>query len=186
MTSEDIQVDQLILRMEDESAVLKAAPVINSIMEKNHDRLEYAIMIPLKLIQAKAAQQRIWDMIFLVIASISLIVGGIGIMNIMLASVTERTREIGVRRALGAKKGDIIIQFLFEAMTMTTIGGLIGVIIGYFLPPMLADTFDITPIVSVPMLIGPFFMAVAVGIISGLYPAKRAAALDPIEALRHE
>ena len=94
--------------------------------------------------------------------------------------------DLGHRRALGAKKSDIIIQFLFEAMTMTTIGGLIGVIIGYFLPPMLADTFDITPIVSVPMLIGPFFMAIAVGIISGLYPAKRAAALDPIEALPHE
>ncbi len=186
MTSEDVEVDQVILRMADEKAVMEAGPVIRSIMEKNHDKLEYAIMIPLKLIQAKAAQQRIWDMIFLVIASISLIVGGIGIMNIMLASVTERTREIGVRRALGAKKSDIIIQFLFEAMAMTTIGGLIGVTIGYFLPPMLEDTFDITPITSVPMLIGPFLMAVAVGIISGLYPARRAAALDPIEALRHE
>jgi putative ABC transport system permease protein len=186
MTSEDIQVDQLILRMEDESAVMTAAPIIRSIMEKNHDKLEYAIMIPLTLIQAKAAQQRIWDMIFLVIASISLIVGGIGIMNIMLASVTERTREIGVRRALGAKKRDIVVQFLFEAMTMTTLGGLIGVIIGYFVPPLLKDVVNVTPIVSVPMLIGPFFMAVAVGIISGLYPARRAAALDPIEALRHE
>ncbi|MDP6046802.1 MAG: FtsX-like permease family protein, partial [Phycisphaerae bacterium] len=186
MTAEDVEVDQLILRMKDEAAVMAAGEVVRSIMEKNHDKLEYAIMIPLKLIQAKAAQQRIWDMIFLVIASISLIVGGIGIMNIMLASVTERTREIGVRRALGAKKSDIIIQFLFEAMAMTTIGGLIGVTIGYFLPPMLEDTFDITPITSVPMLIGPFLMAVAVGIISGLYPARRAAALDPIEALRHE
>ncbi|MBT3198422.1 MAG: FtsX-like permease family protein [Phycisphaerales bacterium] len=186
MTSEDVQVDQLILKMKDESTVLTGAPVVRSIMEKNHDKLEYAIMIPLKLIQAKAAQQRIWDMIFFAIASISLIVGGIGIMNIMLASVTERTREIGVRRALGAKKRDIIIQFLFEAMTMTTLGGLIGVIIGYFVPPLLKDVVNVTPIVSVPMLIGPFLMAVAVGVISGLYPARRAAALDPIEALRHE
>ncbi len=186
MIAEDIDVNQLILRMKDESAVLAAAPIIRSIMEKNHDKLEYAIMIPLKLIQAKAEQQKIWDMIFFAIASISLIVGGIGIMNIMLASVTERTQEIGVRRALGAKKSDIIIQFLIESMTMTTLGGLIGVIIGYFIPPLLKDIVDVSPIVSVPMLIGPFLMAVGVGVLSGLYPARRAAALDPIEALRHE
>ena len=186
LTSEDVQVDQLILQMEDESAVLVASDIIRSIMEKNHDKLEYAIMIPLKLIQAKAAQQKIWDMIFFAIASISLIVGGIGIMNIMLASVTERTREIGVRRAMGAKKIEIVIQFLIEAMMMTTLGGLIGVVLGYFVPPLLKDIVDVTPIVSVPMLIGPLLMAIAVGVVSGLYPARRAASLDPIEALRHE
>lgn len=186
MTSEDVQVDQLILQMEDESAVVKASPVIRSIMEKNHDKLEYAIMIPLKLIQAKAEQQKIWDMIFFAIASISLVVGGIGIMNIMLASVTERTREIGIRRALGAKKIEIVIQFLVEAMLMTTLGGLVGVTIGYFVPPLLKDIVDVTPIVSVSMLIGPLLMAVGVGVVSGLYPARRAASLDPIEALRHE
>jgi putative ABC transport system permease protein len=186
MTSEDVQVDQLILQMEDESAVLAASGVIRSIMEKNHDKLEYAIMIPLKLIQAKAEQQKIWDMIFIAIASISLIVGGIGIMNIMLASVTERTREIGVRRAMGAKKIEIVMQFLIEAMLMTTLGGLVGVILGYFIPPLLKDIVDVTPIVSVPMLIGPLLMAVGVGVVSGLYPARRAASLDPIEALRHE
>ena len=107
-------------------------------------------------------------------------------MNIMLASVTERTREIGIRRAMGAKKIEIVIQFLIEAMLMTTLGGLIGVIIGYFVPPLLKDVVDVTPIVSVSMLIGPLLMAVAVGVISGLYPARRAASLDPIEALRHE
>ena len=186
MISDDVEIDQLILRMKDEAAVLKASPIITAIMEKKHDKLEYAILIPLQLIMAKAEQQKLWDMIFVAIASISLIVGGIGIMNIMLASVTERTREIGVRRALGAKKRDIIIQFLFEAMTMTTLGGLIGITIGYFTPPLLEDTVEVTPIVSIPMLFGPFLMAVVVGIISGLYPAMRAAALDPIEALRHE
>ena len=186
MTSEDVEVDQLILQMADEGAVLAASEVIRSIMEKNHDKLEYAIMIPLKLIQAKAAQQQIWDMIFIAIASISLIVGGIGIMNIMLASVTERTREIGVRRAMGAKKREIVMQFLIEAMLMTALGGLIGVVLGYFVPPLLKDIVDVTPIVSVPMLIGPLLMAVGVGVVSGLYPARRAASLDPIEALRHE
>ncbi len=186
MTSEDIEIDQLILQMEDEGAVITASGIIRSIMEKNHDKLEYAIMVPLKLIQAKAEQQKIWDMIFIAIASISLIVGGIGIMNIMLASVTERTREIGVRRALGAKKIEIIIQFLIEAMLMTSLGGLIGVVLGYFIPPLLKDIVDVKPIVSVPMLIGPLLMAVAVGVVSGLYPARRAASLDPIEALRHE
>ena len=155
-------------------------------MEKNHAKPEYAIMIPLKLIEAKAAQQKIWNMVFFAIASISLIVGGIGIMNIMLESVTERTREIGVRRALGAKKSEIVIQFLVEAMMMTMLGGLIGVIIGYFVPPMLKDIVEVMPIVSVPMLIGPFLMAIGVGVLSGLYPARRAASLDPIDALRHE
>jgi putative ABC transport system permease protein len=186
MTSEDVEVHQLILQMEDEAAVIVAADIIRSIMEKNHDQLEYAIMVPLKLIQAKAEQQKIWDMIFIAIASISLIVGGIGIMNIMLASVTERTREIGVRRALGAKKIEIVVQFLIEAMLMTTLGGLIGVILGFYIPPLLEDIVDVKPIVSVPMLIGPLLMAVGVGMISGLYPARRAASLDPIEALRHE
>ena len=186
MTSEDIEVDQLILQMEDENAVIQASSIIRSIMEKNHDKMEYAVIIPLKLIQAKAEQQKLWDMIFVAIASISLIVGGIGIMNIMLATVTERTREIGVRRAMGAKKREIVIQFLIEAMTMTTLGGLIGVTLGYFIPPLLKDIVNVTPIVSIPMLIGPFLMAVGVGVVSGLYPAKRAASLDPIEALRHE
>jgi len=134
MISEDVEVDRSILRMADESAVLAASPIIRSIMEKNHDKLEYAIVIPLKLIQAMAEQQKIWDMIFIAIASISLVVGGIGIMNIMLASVTERTREIGIRRVLGAKKREIVIQFLIEAMLMTTLGGLIGVIMGHFIP----------------------------------------------------
>ena len=107
-------------------------------------------------------------------------------MNIMLASVTERTKEIGVRRAIGAKKRAIVTQFLLEAVTMTMVGGLVGVALGYLTPPYVGEYLNIAPIISVSMLIIPFLMAIGVGVVSGLYPAIRAAGLDPIEALRHE
>jgi putative ABC transport system permease protein len=123
---------------------------------------------------------------FLTIASVSLLVGGIGIMNIMLASVTERTREIGIRRALGAKRADIVAQFLIEAVSLTTIGGLLGILIGLIVPWAVEKMLSFTTIISASTLILPFAMAVLVGLVSGLYPALRAARLDPIVALRHE
>ncbi len=184
--SEKVEVNQLIIRMKDEQAVINAAPIARRIIDKQQPKNDCAIKIPKELIEKKAAQRKLWDLLSFVIASVSLVVGGIGIMNIMLASVTERTKEIGVRRAIGAKKRDIIIQFLLEAITMTTLGGLIGVALGYFTPPYVGDYLNIVPIISMSMLILPFFMAIGVGIISGLYPAIRAAGLDPIEALRHE
>jgi putative ABC transport system permease protein len=107
-------------------------------------------------------------------------------MNIMLASVTERTREIGIRRALGAKRRDITVQFLVEAVTLTTFGGLLGIAVGVLVPWAVETLLRFTTIVSASTLIVPFVMAVAVGLASGLYPALRAAKLDPIEALRHE
>ncbi len=184
--SEKVEVSQLIIRMKDEQAVIDAAPIARRIIDKQHPKRDCAIKIPMELIEKRAAQRRLWDLLSFVIASVSLVVGGIGIMNIMLASVTERTKEIGVRRAIGAKKRDIITQFLIEAVTMTTAGGVIGVALGYFTPPYVGRYLNIVPIVSVTMLILPFFMAIGVGLISGLYPAIRAAGLDPIEALRHE
>jgi putative ABC transport system permease protein len=121
------------------------------------------------------------------IASVSLIVGGIGIMNIMLAAVTERTREIGIRRALGAKRADITIQFLTEAVTLTTVGGLIGIAIGGLAVPYAVKWLvNIQAVVTGWSLVLPFLMAVLVGLASGVYPAMRAAQLDPIVALRHE
>jgi putative ABC transport system permease protein len=124
--------------------------------------------------------------VFVVIAAVSLVVGGIGIMNIMLASVTERTREIGVRRALGAKKRDITLQFLVEAIALTTVGGALGIAVGLAVPWIIENSLGFKTIVSAKTLLLPFLTAVGSGLVSGLYPAMRAAKLDPIVALRHE
>jgi putative ABC transport system permease protein len=120
------------------------------------------------------------------IAAISLFVGGIGIMNIMLVSVTERTREIGLRKAVGARKHDILIQFLGETITLTTIGGIIGILLGSLIAWIVSATGLITARVSIGSVLMAFFFAVAIGIFFGLYPAYRAAGLRPMEALRYE
>ena len=120
------------------------------------------------------------------IASISLLVGGIGIMNIMLASVTERTREIGIRRALGARKEHIVAQFLVETVTLSSLGGALGVLVGVLAPPIIEATLDQRAIVKGEFVLLSFGVSALVGVVFGLYPAVRAAALDPIEALRHE
>jgi putative ABC transport system permease protein len=120
-----------------------------------------------------------------VIASISLLVGGIGIMNVMLATVTERTREIGIRRALGAKKKNIISQFLVEAAVLSALGGVVGVGIGMLVPLAIERWFDQTTIILVPHVLLAFGISAAVGVVFGIYPAWRAANMDPVEALRH-
>ena len=142
--------------------------------------------MPVELIEQQRKQRRLWNIMFFTVASISLLVGGIGIMNIMLASVTERTREIGIRRALGAKRSDIVVQFLIEAVTLTTVGGLTGILLGFAVPPVVQSVLNIPALLPAATMIIPFVMAVVVGLISGLYPATRAAKLDPIIALRHE
>lgn len=121
------------------------------------------------------------------IATISLVVGGIGIMNIMLVSVSERTREIGIRKAIGAKKGDILTQFLIEALMLTGIGGVIGIGFGMFIIKYVIGSFDlIKPVYSVPWIIASFTISLAIGVIFGIFPAYKAAKLNPIEALRNE
>ena len=184
--SEQVDVHQLIIKMRDEQAVIAATPIARRIIDKQQPNQDCAIKIPMELIEQRAAQRRLWDVLSFVIASVSLVVGGIGIMNIMLASVTERTKEIGVRRAIGAKKRAIVTQFLLEAVTMTMVGGVVGVTLGYLTPPYVGEYLNIVPIISISMLVIPFLMAIGVGVVSGLYPAIRAARLDPIEALRHE
>jgi putative ABC transport system permease protein len=184
---ERVEVSQIILQMADERAVLDGADIARSLLLRNHDQQDYRVTVPRELIEQKQRQQRLWNIMFLSIASISLVVGGIGIMNIMLASVTERTREIGIRRALGAKRRDIVIQFLVEAIALTTAGGVLGIGIGVMLPQLLEYINSEIKTEIVPaLLMLPLSMAVGVGLIAGLYPAIRAAALDPITALRHE
>ena len=185
---EKVEISQIVLQMKDEAAVRPGAKVAESLLERFHDRQDYSVNVPLAELELKEKESLLWTIVMLVIAGISLVVGGIGIMNIMLASVTERTREIGIRRALGAKRGDIAVQFLVESVTLTTIGGLVGIAAGW-LGPMALDKTKLLPFqtrITPWALVIPFVMAVAVGLVSGLYPAVRAAKLDPIEALRHE
>ena len=191
---EMVEISEIIFQMADEQAVLSGSKIAESLLDRWHDNRDYEITVPLALIEQLRKQRRLWNIMFFFIASVSLIVGGIGIMNIMLASTTERTREIGIRRALGAKRGDIVAQFLVEAVTISTIGGLMGVGLGLLVPNLLervlsgvgTQPLELSGATGPLMLLIPFLMAIAVGLVSGLYPAWRASRLDPIQALRHE
>ncbi|HWI58863.1 MAG TPA: FtsX-like permease family protein, partial [Bacillota bacterium] len=130
--------------------------------------------------------KQIFNIVLGSIAAISLLVGGIGIMNIMLASVTERTREIGIRRALGARRHDIITQFLVETVLLSGAGGLIGVLLGITIPFVVSYTAGMKTIVTFWSPFLAFTISALVGIVFGIYPAMRAASMDPVEALRHE
>ncbi|RPJ24768.1 MAG: FtsX-like permease family protein, partial [Planctomycetaceae bacterium] len=142
--------------------------------------------VALELLKKAERTKQIFNIVLGSIAAISLLVGGIGIMNIMLATVTERTREIGIRRALGAKKADITMQFLVETVVLAVGGGLIGVFVGVLIPVMVSQLTTMKTIVTLWSVLLAFGISGAVGVIFGLYPAKAAAELDPIEALRHE
>jgi len=185
-TAEMVEVSQVILQMASERQVLHGAQIARNLLNRFHEDDDFDITVPLELIEQAEKQRALWNRMFLIIASVSLIVGGIGIMNIMLASVTERTREIGVRRALGAKRRDIITQFLVESITLTTVGGLVGIGVGMLVPKLVAGMLQIEADIAATMVLLPLGMAVAVGLVAGLYPALRAARLDPIVALRHE
>ena len=192
-SAEDIELNQVILTVAEMEHVRPTAEIIRTQLEMYHDskRKDWDIKVPLdRLEEAERTRTRFRILLF-VIAGISLLVGGIGIMNIMLATVTERTREIGIRRALGAKRGDITLQFLVEAVVQTTLGGLMGVACGFAAVALLPEIYEwfgqhLPAKIHVPSVFMAFFFAVIVGVLAGLYPALRAARLDPIEALRHE
>jgi putative ABC transport system permease protein len=190
-TGEQVEMHQITLTISDIDKVRSTGDVFRNLLERYHSRKDWEVSVPLdRLEEAERARDRYIGLLA-IIAAISLLVGGIGIMNIMLATVTERTREIGIRRALGAKRRDIIAQFLIEAVVQTTIGGLLGTAVGLlttFAVPLVARLFTNTP---PPTKLEPWSIAisivfaVAVGVVFGLYPAYRASRLDPIEALRH-
>jgi putative ABC transport system permease protein len=188
---EQVQLHQVTLTVSDIDKVRPVGNMVTDLLEERHVQKDWLVTVPLDILNAAEATQRRSTILLAFIAGISLFVGGIGIMNIMLATVTERTREIGVRRALGAKRRDITLQFLIEAIVQTTAGGLFGVILGVlivYLAPIAAQLFGI----HLPSKLNEssFFLslgvATAVGIVFGLYPAWKASRLDPIEALRHE
>jgi len=183
---EEVQLHQIIVRIDALEHVEATAEGIERMLQTSHKAKDYQLHVPLALLRQARETQRTFNIVLGSIACISLLVGGIGIMNIMLASVTERTREIGVRRAIGAKKSQIVHQFLVETIVLSTSGGLIGVALGLLIPMVIAKLANMPTVVTSWSVGLSLFISVAVGIIFGIYPAIRAANLDPIEALRHE
>jgi putative ABC transport system permease protein len=183
---ERVQLHQITVQFVDTSSVETAVPQIEALLNRFHSKRDFELIVPLQLLRQAEETKRIFNIVLGSIAAISLLVGGIGIMNIMLATVTERTREIGVRRALGAKQKDITAQFLVEAIVLAIGGGLIGVTLGVLTPFVVSQLANMKTIVTLPSVLLAFTISGAVGVIFGLYPAKSAAQLDPIEALRHE
>jgi putative ABC transport system permease protein len=185
-SAETVELHQIIVKMENTESVIAAEQQIRGLLKRFHTQNDFELIVPLQLLREAEATKRMFNIVLGSIAAISLLVGGIGIMNIMLATVTERTREIGVRRALGAKKKDIVIQFLIETVVLSIGGGLIGVIMGVMVPLLVSLSTDMVTIIT-PWSVGlAFGISGLTGVAFGIYPASQAAELDPIEALRHE
>jgi putative ABC transport system permease protein len=183
---ERLDISQIMISVDSIHDVPRTAAVIQSLIEQFHPRKDVVVTVPLDLLEQAEQTQRLFTLILGAIAGISLVVGGIGIMNIMLATVTERTKEIGIRRALGATKHDIATQFLVETLILSCGGGLVGIVLGIGLSHAVARMLDLPAIITVWSPLLAFAVSVVVGIASGMFPARRAANLDPIAALRHE
>lgn len=180
------QISEIIVQVKDDTATVPTASIIRSVLNRRHQNIrDYEIVIPAELLRQKQQTQDMFNLIMAAIASISLLVGGIGIMNIMLATVTQRTREIGIRRCIGATRWDIIRQFMLEALVLTCLGGVIGIVLGIGAAQAISTYADWRTVVSMQAVIVSFGVSVFVGVIFGLYPAIRAASVDPIEALRY-
>jgi putative ABC transport system permease protein len=184
--AERIQLHEVTVKVDSLDAVTGVAEAVKTVLERNHKKKDYDIVVPLELLKRAERTKQIFNIVLGSIAAISLLVGGIGIMNIMLASVTERTREIGIRRALGARRQDIITQFLVETVLLAGAGGLIGVLLGIAIPFVVSHTAGMKTIITFWSPLLAFTISALVGVMFGLYPALRAANMDPVEALRHE
>ena len=183
---EVVELHQMIVSVRTNEEVEGTAKALQTMLERFHSKKDFVMSVPLTLLRQAEATKRTFNIVLGSIAAISLLVGGIGIMNIMLASVTERTREIGVRRAIGARRSQIILQFLIETVVLSVAGGLIGIVIGFAIPMGVTYFAGMPTIVTMGSLVLSAGISVAIGMVFGLYPAIRAANLDPITALRHE
>jgi putative ABC transport system permease protein len=181
------EVDGIYLQLESANDSLNTAEVVRGLLNVAHKNAgDFRVVVPAELLAEQKRTQRIFDVVMVAIASISLLVGGIGIMNIMLASILERTREIGVRRAIGARQSDIIRQFLIEAVLISFVGGIMGIAFGYGMSQLIALLASWSTIVTATSILLAFVVSVSVGLIFGIYPAVKAARLDPVEAIRYE
>ena len=199
---EMVELSQITVSVDNVEIVDETASIIETLLKKYHDKEDYAVVVPKELLRQAARTRAMFNVLLVLIAGISLLVGGIGIMNIMLATVTERTREIGIRRAIGAKRSDIIQQFLIETLLLSGIGGLLGVLCGLMcgpifrlirsmvtavspdlLPPMV---YSLEPRIALWSVVLSLFISLGAGLVFGVYPARRAAQMNPIDALRHE
>ncbi len=181
-----VELHKILVEVREQQHVKATADAIRAMLKRTHKQKDYTVHVPLALLEQVESTKKNFNIVLGSIAGVSLLVGGIGIMNIMLASVTERTREIGIRRAIGAKRSQIVGQFLIETTVLSTVGGLMGIAVG-ILFPWLVEYFaglpTIVPMYSIVLSLG---ISMGVGIVFGIYPAIRASMLDPIEALRHE
>jgi putative ABC transport system permease protein len=181
------QIDRLVVRVNESKYLQSTADVIARILKRRHSgQVDFSMEIPELLLQQQQKTQDIFNLVLAVIAGISLLVGGIGIMNIMLASVYERIKEIGLRRAIGATSKDVVIQFLFEAVLVSVIGGILGIFLGVAAAKGIATTAKIPTIISWWSILLSFGVAASIGLVFGIFPARKASKLDPIEALRTE
>jgi putative ABC transport system permease protein len=181
------EIDGIYLRLKSAEMTASTAEVVRGILNASHREAgDFNLIVPAELLAEQRRTQRIFDIVMVAIASISLLVGGIGIMNIMLASILERTREIGVRRAIGATQKDIIRQFLVEAVLISFSGGVIGIVFGFGMSRLIAWLAGWSTIMTWNSIALAFVFSVSVGLAFGIYPARKAARLDPVEAIRYE
>jgi putative ABC transport system permease protein len=181
------QLDKIVMKVEDASRLGATARLVERVLSRRHNGVkDFNIVVPEILLRQKQETKEIFNFVLGAIAGISLLVGGIGIMNIMFATVMERIREIGIRMAIGAKKKDILVQFMTEALLISLIGGLLGIVLGVTISGVIERLTEIQTIVTPGSILVAFLVSATVGVVFGYSPARRAASKDPIESLRHE
>jgi putative ABC transport system permease protein len=181
------EIDGIYLNLGDGVDITEAAQVVRAVLDSSHHGADdFSIVVPAALLAEQRKTERLFNAVMVAIASISLVVGGIGIMNIMLASILERTREIGLRRAVGARRSDIVRQFVVEATMISVAGGTIGVVLGFVISRLIAWLAGWSTIVTPGSVALAFLVSISVGLVFGIYPATKAARLDPVEAIRYE
>ena len=180
-------MDGIYLQLGPDVDSVAAAEVVRGVLDTTHRKAsDFSVIVPAELLAQEQKTRRVFGVVMVALASISLLVGGIGIMNIMLASILERTREIGIRRALGARQKDIVRQFLTEAVLISFVGGLIGILFGSGISKVIAVFAGWSTIVTAASILLAFAVSVSVGLVFGIFPATKAARLDPVEAIRYE